>query len=88
MEKFISINIQYILNKNNGYNLDLYYDLQTPLVIYMYVHVIKCPIINNGANIYKENYNEVKFATTITSIVLSNQKQQNHKRSKFKSVEV
>ena len=67
MEKFISINIQYILNKNNGYNLDLYYDLQTPLVIYMYVHVIKCP------NISKENYNEVKFATTITSIV-SNQK--------------
>ena len=47
MEKFISINIRYILNKNNGYNLDLYYDLQTPLVIY----VIKCPIINNGANI-------------------------------------
>ena len=46
MEKFISINIQYILNKNNGYNLDLYYDLQTPLLI----HVIKCPIINNGAD--------------------------------------
>ena len=46
MEKFISINIQYILNKNNGYKLDLYYGLQTPLLI----HVIKCLLINNGAN--------------------------------------